>query len=131
MIVRSWPALAFVLVGCSSSPLGVGDQFSLAMGERASIAAINLSIRFLRVPADSRCPAGADCITAGDATVLVEVAPLNGDAKTDTLHTDSDPRSIQLPGVALQLVRLDPYPRVGQSIPQNAYVLTLVTHPAP
>jgi hypothetical protein len=109
----------------------VGDQFSLATGESASIPEINLRVRFLGVPADSRCPLDVLCITAGDATVLLKVAPLNGDAQTDTLHTDSDPHFVQVARAELRLVRLDPYPRAARPTAPGEYVVTLVTHPSP
>jgi hypothetical protein len=130
MIARSRLALALILTGCSSSALGLGDQFLLAAGESASIPEINLRVRFLGVLADSRCPLDVLCVSAGDATVLLEVAPLNGDAKTDTLHTDSDPHFIQVARAELRLVRLDPYPRAARPTAPGEYVVTLVTHPS-
>jgi hypothetical protein len=124
-------AVTALALACHASALGVGDQFTLRIGEQASIPAINLWVRFLEVSADSRCPSGAQCVVAGDATVLIDVAPFVGDAKTDTLHTSSDPRSVPVSNALLRLVRLDPYPAVGQTISPGDYVVTLTTDPAP
>ena len=117
MLARSRLALALILTGCSSSALGLGDQFLLAAGESASIPEINLRVRFLGVLADSRCPLDVLCVSAGDA-------------KTDTLHTDSDPHFIQVARAELRLVRLDPYPRAARPTAPGEYVVTLVTHPS-
>jgi hypothetical protein len=132
VILRSSLAFALACAACSSSPVGVGDQFVLTPGQSATIAEANLSVRFLGVPTDSRCPSDVVCIWPGDATVLLEVAPLNGDSKTDSLHTAVGyPQSIRLAEIELQLVSLEPYPRTSAAIPRGGYVVTLVTHRTP
>jgi hypothetical protein len=124
--------LAAILVACNSAaaPL-LGDEFTLRAGQSASITELGLWMRFNRVVADSRCPADAMCIWAGDGAVLLEVAPLNGDSKEDTLHTNLDPRSILLSRAELRLVRLEPYPAAAGSIPPGDYIVTLATRSVP
>jgi hypothetical protein len=121
--------LALVAACHEAEGLSVGDTFSLAVGERATIAELNLWLRFSHVADDSRCPSQAQCVWAGDAAVVLELAPLVGDSKLDTLHTTLDPQSIAVSNAALRLVRLDPYPTTPGSIPANAYRVTLVTDP--
>lgn len=129
MNLHRW-AWVIVVVACGSGEVHLGDQFTLRMGASASIPDLNLSVSFTNVTADSRCPAGAECIVAGDASVVLQVAPLTGDAKLDTLHTNSDPQTTPLARAQLRLLRLDPYPRVGSSIAHGDYVVTLVTEAA-
>lgn len=122
-------AATLVLMACGSGTQpNLGDEFSLGVGERAAIPALALSVRFVAVPDDSRCPSRAQCIWAGDAMVLLETAPLDGDAKTDTLHTNpaEGPDSLDWGTAVLRLIRLDPYPETPGTIAPDAYVTRLV-----
>jgi hypothetical protein len=131
--MRSTLALVLVLAaGCgpiTEFRLRTGDTFTLGVGDTASVAELNLWLRFSRVTDDSRCPSQGVCVWAGDAAVVLELAPLVGDSKLDTLHTTLDPQSVPVGGAELHLVRLDPYPETAGSIPAGAYRVTLVTRP--
>ena len=49
--------------------------FVLALGETTTIAATAVSVRFVEVLGDSRCPVDAACILGGNAIVSVEASP--------------------------------------------------------
>ena len=71
------PIIILVLSGCTR-PTGeikanLGEKFSLAIGQVASITGENLKIRFKEVIGDSRCPQGVQCIWAGEASSLMEI----------------------------------------------------------
>ena len=124
--------LSSLLLACiATAGPKLGDEFTLRVGERAAITALGLSLRFIQVVGDSRCPADAVCTWAGDGAVLIEVAPLNGDAKEDTVHTTLDPHSIPLGRAQLQLVRLAPYPVSSRPIAPGEYTVTLVARMTP
>ena len=96
---------------------------------------VGLWVAFVGVSEDSRCPLQAMCVWAGDAAVLVETAPfpdaLEADSKTDTLHTNLDPKLLPLGPVEPVLVRLDPYPETPSSIPVDAYIATFTNRQVP
>ena len=120
--------LAALLVACSSAAgPGLGDQFTLRVGQSASIAELGVWMRFIQVVEDSRCPASVTCIWSGDGAVLIEVAPLNGDSRESVLHTNGEPSTMALGRAELRLVKLDPYPATPGSIATGDYVLTLTT----
>ena len=124
--------LLAVLAGCNSTAApGLGDEFSLRVGESAAITELGLWMRFHRVVDDSRCPTGVVCVWEGDGAVLLEIAPLNGDSKESVLHTSVEPNSIPLGRAELRLVKLDPYPAAPGSIDPDAYVVTLTTRLVP
>ena len=124
--------LAALLSACNSTAAPrMGNEFTLRVGQSAAIADLGLWMRFHRVLDDSRCPTSVTCVWSGDAAVLIEVAPLNGDSREDTLHTTLDPRSIPLGRAELQLVKLEPYPASLGSIAPDAYILTLATRAVP
>lgn len=57
----------------------LGEPFWLALGERSVSADGPTAIRFVAVVGDSRCPEGAMCVWAGEATVDVGVRVAAGD----------------------------------------------------
>ena len=123
--------LSLLLACRSAAGPNLGDQFTLAVGQSATIADLGLWMRFIQVAEDSRCPTQVVCVWAGDAAAVIEVAPLNGDSKEDTLHTTLEPQRIPLGPAELRLVRLDPYPATPNSIPAGAYIATLATRAVP
>jgi hypothetical protein len=124
--------LAALLGGCNSAAApGLGDEFTLRVGESAAITELGVWMRFNRVVDDSRCPANVVCVWEGDGAVLMEVAPLNGDSKESVLHTSLEPHTIPIGRAELRLVKLDPYPTAPGPIAPDAYVVTLSTRLVP
>jgi hypothetical protein len=103
----------------------VNQQFTLAPGEAASIDRTGVRVQFIRVMADSRCPADALCIWVGDATVHVRV--FEGAASSDyDLHTaNSEQTTIEHGGMRISLVQLQPYPFSNRTIQSSDYRATL------
>ncbi|NIM48623.1 MAG: hypothetical protein GTN62_02805 [Gemmatimonadales bacterium] len=117
-----------VLTGAFAAAPGLGQPFALKVGEWARIDEADLLVRFVEVVSDSRCPSNALilCLWEGDGAVLVEIAPQDGDALLDTLHTALDPKAVDLGAVTLELRRLDPYPWDVTPIPVEDYLATFV-----
>ena len=130
-VMRRWVCAAAVLsLGCGSgTEPDIGEEFSLGVGERATLADLSLFVSFIAVEDDSRCPLQVQCVWPGDALVLLEIASLNSDSKTDTLHTNTavGPDILDWGRAVLRLIRLDPYPETPGSIPSDAYIVRLVT----
>lgn len=135
--MRAAPALMLALLGACSSVAeprvlavapDLDEPFTLRVGEVARIDAAGLSLRFISVPSDSRCPSNALilCVWEGDAGVAIELAPLQGDAALDTLHTTLDPKTRDLGIGRLRLQRLDPYPQGVTPIPVGEYRATFI-----
>lgn len=103
----------------------LNQQFTLAPGEAASIDGTGVRVQFIRVMADSRCPADALCIWVGDATVHLRV--FAGAATSDyDLHTaSSEQSSIEHGGMRISLVQLQPYPFSHRTIQPSDYRATL------
>lgn len=59
------------LAGCGESAAspGLGQKFTLKVGETANIVSEGLKLRFEDVISDSRCPSDVQCIRAGEAEV--------------------------------------------------------------
>jgi hypothetical protein len=122
--------LVFSLAAWSCGAAGdvtayLGQEFTLPVGKTASIEGESLSIRFVEVIDDSRCPEGVECVWAGEAQCrlhftlagspaeMVIVQPGGGaDARDYFIQYRID-------------FRLEPYPQEGQSIDPSDYRLIM------
>ena len=82
-------ALAATLGGCATpynigTPVADGGTVALLPGASASLP--DGLLRYVRLASDSRCPADAQCVWAGDATIDLEWRPRSGGIRTLTLH---------------------------------------------
>lgn len=106
----------------------LGSEFELHAGQRISLYKTKLTVRFVAVSEDSRCPSDVTCVWAGNARVQVQVT--NGRAgKTLTLNsnTAAPPSSDgNFAGYTVKLISLNPYPRSTARIAPGNYVLKLI-----
>src|SRR5881392_626914 len=65
----------------------LGQDFAIAVGASARIGKTDLVVHFDRVVNDSRCPSDVQCITAGDATVVVTAVSDGAAPRRYELHT--------------------------------------------
>lgn len=127
--VRSLPMtvllLAAVSAGCFS-PTEPSDPLTVELAPGGSATYRTLTVRFVGVTADSRCPADALCIQQGDAFFTVE-AQLRGSNATpyELQINDSQRRRVVHAGYSIEADTLMPYPLASiPTAPQN-YRLTL------
>ena len=117
----------FVVTACflesPTEPGPVDQQVTLAPGQSTAIEATNLSLKFVGVTGDSRCPADALCVLGGSATVKVEV---NGSSGSRQLTFETgDLKPITYDTWSLELVQLMPYPFSATPIEHDDYRATL------
>lgn len=121
------PPAASVGSASSGAQLSVtmGQIFPLHVGQAASVAGVSSLISFRSVANDSRCPAGTQCVQAGNAEVTFDVS-VGGAAPTGvTLNTTTPPRETALGNGILRLMSLSPTPLAGTTIEPASYVATL------
>ena len=103
----------------------ISKQFSLGIGQTASMEENKLVIKFKAVIEDSRCPVNVLCEWAGNGKVEFEIFDHDGQNKTVFLNTEDEPRTVILTEHKLTLISLSP-PRVdGVSISPADYSVTL------
>jgi hypothetical protein len=75
-------SVALAACGSASDPatraVELNQEFQLAPAEQAAFGPQRLSVEFLRVVEDSRCPSDATCVWAGE--VKVQLSTRTGDA---------------------------------------------------
>jgi hypothetical protein len=131
-----WNLLLVAIVWSCTSATGpdfaataeLNQPFQLRVGEWARVEDAGLELHFVEVGEDSRCPSNALilCVWEGDGAVVVEIASVEVDARTDTLHTTLDPKAVDLGSFLLHLERLVPYPEDVTPIPVGEYVASFV-----
>ncbi len=105
---------------------GLNKAFTLGIGKEAILQEEELMIRFVTIEKDSRCPTGMKCVWEGDAEVSLEVKVLGRVAKAITLHTSKRfDQEEKYSLYTLRLVSLTPYPKKGEEINPEDYIVTL------
>jgi hypothetical protein len=105
-----------------TEPAPVDREVILAPGQTAEFNR-GLSVRFVSVIGDSRCPVDAVCFWGGDAIVRIHIAAGTGRGDRD-LHT-STMEPVTFDDVQVRLVELTPYPFSGRDTPTSEYRATL------
>ena len=121
-------AVCILAAACSSStpaaPAPVDEQVTLAPGQRVTISGTTTALVFTGVTSDSRCPAAAICVWAGDAAARFEIAS-NRASEVLELHTTLQPNLGQAAGFTLHLLQVAPYPITGNDIKPADYRATV------
>ena len=131
--------LAFCLLFATAcdekGPVGptvpLNQRFTLAPGQTATVDDTSLRLEFVGVSNDSRCPADAICVWAGDAVVQIRASGGGTPAEYE-LHTGglSGPAVVLHEQLRIELLELQPYPFASRPHTHDAYRATLhVTRP--
>ena len=101
------------------------QDVTVAAGSSVRVGDTKVVVRFEGVLNDSRCPADVQCISAGDASVLVTASTGGAVASRYELHTNSPPHEAIHDRLRLTLVDLRPVPVSTRTTRSSEYVLTL------
>jgi hypothetical protein len=106
-----------------------GQDFRLAQGQTGTVDGEPLVVRFTGVLEDSRCPAGRQCIRAGEARIQVELRVPGHEAEDVSLATDPEPRRYaSYEAYDVHLVALDPLPSPDVARPRYVATLRVTKH---
>jgi hypothetical protein len=85
-------------------------------------------LRFDRLVSDSRCPEGVTCVWAGDAEVALDLRC--GDRHHElNLHTNLEPRAVDVEGLHLELEAVEPAPRADTRVDPDSVRVVLAASP--
>jgi hypothetical protein len=113
-------ALATLVGACGPAgtvkAVQLGEAVTLKINEAAKVGE-ELVVTFKAVTNDSRCPSGAQCVTAGDATVVLSVKAGEKPAEDVTVKVGAAAENkTTLEPFAIRILKLDPVPTEGQTI---------------
>lgn len=117
-------ALLLTLVFGISLQAQTDQKVVVQINQQKTLAKIKLTIKFVALVEDSRCPTDAQCVQAGNAKIQVEVRKAGSAAKTFELNTNSQPQSVSFAGYTIKLIDLNPKPATNIRINHNGYTAT-------
>ena len=100
----------------AASVASLDEGVSLAPGEAVEITDEGVAFAFHRVAEESRCPAGAECVTAGTAIVVMSLIQATGEANQLEFIVSQGGDGIVVAGpytVTLKSLEPDPPPKGG------------------
>jgi len=127
-IMKSFSILLLLipLIACEAeAPVEpkMGEEFTVGYGKSVTMENGSVTVAFLAVTEDSRCPEGAHCFWEGNARVLLSVSK-----HEFGLNTTLSPKDTTIGRYNIKLVRVDPYPKLGVSRTEKDYSVTLVVN---
>jgi hypothetical protein len=122
--------MGFALAGCAAAPaqdtqkVEVGSDFTMAPGSVTSIGGTGLSIRFMAVTEDTRCPRDTTCVWAGEVKVQLEIRQ---PAQAAALVEIAEGGSTAAGEYRLTVLKVEPLPTSTAKIAPRDYRATLRT----
>ena len=127
--VNDHPAENFIGAG---GPAPSQTQIDIPIGKLVEVEIDGLTLEFLEVTEDSRCPANVVCVWAGQAKVVIAAIDGGRDLGKHELVLDptgANSNGVELGKYSVALVALNPYPSASYSIPNSDYVATISLSP--
>ena len=103
----------------------LGQEFTLPVGKTAIFESESLSIKFVEVITDSRCPEGVECIWAGEAQCRLHFTIAGSPAEMIVVQPGGAPGARDYFIQYKIDFRLEPYPQEGQQIDPSDYRLIM------
>jgi hypothetical protein len=106
--------------------VSLDQEFTLSIGQTALVQAENLTIKFVDIISDSRCPQDVTCIWAGEVNCSVEIT--KEDHPYEMILSQpglSDQRATQVFGGYNMMYHIEPYPKTGTQIASDEYRLIM------
>ena len=114
----------FLAKACDTGDdFNLGEAFTMEPGQEMANSSADLSVKWVEVSEDSRCPKDTNCVWEGQAVINLTV---NGNSMTLTLR-EGKPEEAKgnFNGYVFEAMKLDPYPD-GSVIDPTTYRLQLV-----
>jgi hypothetical protein len=99
------------------------ERASVRINKQKKLSKSKLTIKFLELVEDSRCPEGTNCVWAGNAKIKVKITSRRG-TETFEINTNMGAKGATFDGYAINLESLTPSPKVNARLNRNAYTAT-------
>ncbi len=105
------------------------QKITVQINHQKTLAKNKLTIKFVALIEDSRCPVDTNCIRAGNAKIKIALKK-GGASKTFELSTNDQPQTISFAGYAIKLTDLNPHPATNIRINRLGFTATFeITKP--
>jgi len=113
--------LAFAVVPASAARRA--ETVRVQINKEKKFPKAKLSVRFVELVEDSRCPTDTQCVWAGNAKIKIRVT-MNGRTHDLSLDTNGPHQAATAEGYTIKLLSLTPAPRSNIRVDRNGYVAT-------
>lgn len=118
-------------VAIAADPPSAKTPFTLKVGESKVVEDLRVTVGFISVPSDSRCPSSVECVWEGDAAAFMWLQASGSERTEFDVHTSMQfGRSRVVDGFTVMLVAVAPYPVYGGDVDPADYVVTITVTPA-
>ncbi len=117
-------AVLLTLVLGSFLQAQTNQKVTVQINQQKTVAKNKLTIKFVSLIEDSRCPSDTNCIWAGNARITIKVSNGKSAAKTFELNTNLKPQTVSFAGYEIKLASLTPQPATNIRINRNGYTAT-------
>lgn len=111
-------ALLFIIAATNSvfaqtapKNINMNKEFTLSAKQKGYLKTGKITIEFISVLEDSRCPVDVDCVWAGSAKIQIKVSKGKAAAEIFELNTNLEPQFIKFQGYKIELTGLTPVPK--------------------
>lgn len=94
------------------------------VGKQKKASRSKITVKFVELIEDSRCPEGTQCVWAGNAKIKVTVSKNGSQPMTFEANTNNGAKGETYEGYAISLTNLTPTPASNVRINRNAYTAT-------
>lgn len=120
--------LTTMTLSCASTSdvtASLGQEFTLPVGQKVAIEGQELTIKFVEVISDSRCPAGVECVWAGEAQCALRFTYVGSPADMVIVQPGGDGTASDYFIMYKVVFKLEPYPQEGHQIAASDYKLVM------
>lgn len=100
------------------------ERQKIQINKQKKFSRSNLTVRFVSLEEDSRCPEGTNCVWAGNAKIKVEISRNGRNKQTFEMNTNTGAKGASYGGYAIELISLTPIPKENIRINRNSYIAT-------
>lgn len=100
------------------------QKINVLVGNQKKATRSQITVKFVSLIEDSRCPDEVNCIHAGNARIKVQVSKPGSNPITFEANTNLGEKGNVYEGYAIYLTNLTPIPRANVRLNRNAYTAT-------
>ncbi len=116
--------LTFVFGSVAMAETKNDAPIKVSVGKQKKFSRSKITVKFVSVEEDSRCPEGVNCVWAGNAKIKVQLGESGKAGEMFELNTNVGAKGATVGSYAVSLVSLTPTPKNNIRINQNGYTAT-------
>lgn len=129
--IFSAPLFYLIVCVCACAPkphsytrsIDAGENIDLKLGEPVKLKGKNITIEFIDIPEDSRCPLYVDCVWAGQVVVsaVIEADGKREERQFTKKGKEAKPATASVGNYTIHLLEVNPYPESEEKIEKKNY----------